>query len=754
MIVSTVARRVAQAGRAAGRRMAGQIAARGGTILLAGLLVGLPVGGAAPRSASGQARVAAEPHLRLLEATVAMATTSSVTGREAMAVDHVLALLGDLDAQVDALGNVTLVLGTGSPRRLLAVPLDEPGYVVSRIDDGGYLRMTPVGQGYRSTLAHQYLEGNEVTVVTGTGPVPGAVGAPSAHLTSFAREPLSAWPQFAWQDAYIDVGAGGAGEAAALGVRLMDTVTLIKRPTVLRGELVAAPSVQTKAAAVALAEAAHRIAAADTTGTTVLAWTSLGLINGKGLETVVYDHGAFDTAYVFSRDFGWEVEGRAFIPVATAPLGSGVLSAATLAGATQAQHRAMTRYPTTGGPTWGEAAVHVIGLPTEYQDTPVETVSAADVAALADFFSAAASAPGLATRLPRVGAAPAPVLEDRPFPELVETLAGLVARYGVSGSETPVRQQIETLLPAWADPVVDDAGNLSVTFGQGAEHVVFVAHMDETGYRVAEIGDDGALRLEGSAGLPWIWEAQAALVHTASGDVPAIFEPRQGQANSRARISGEPQTVVVGAANAAEVEALGVRVGDTVTMPKAMRRLGWYRAIARAFDDRAGSTALIEAARRIDPATLQQRVTFAWSVLEEVGLGGAKVLAERFPDAAIVHPIDTFVSSDAPLESRRTAYAPLGNGLVIRVVESINFAPADQVARLQRLALTNDIPAQLGMTSGGTDGQPWVARGVPSLPLSWPGRYSHSPIEVLDLRDLDALVRMIVVLVEQPGVAE
>jgi putative aminopeptidase FrvX len=53
------------------------------------------------------------------------------------------------------------------------------------------------------------------------------------------------------------------------------------------------------------------------------------------------------------------------------------------------------------------------------------------------------------------------------------------------------------------------------------------------------------------------------------------------------------------------------------------------------------------------------------------------------------------------------------------------------------------------MTSGGTDGLPWVGRGIPSVPISWPGRYSHSPIEVLDLRDLDALVRMIVVLAEE-----
>jgi len=411
----------------------------------------------------------------------------------------------------------------------------------------------------------------------------------------------------------------------------------------------------------------------------------------------------------------------------------------------------MARHPTTGGPAWGDASVQYVGLPTRYQDTPVETISAGDVAALADLFAAAAATNAPPRALPRVRIPATIEAADRPFGELAATVSSLVARYGVSGSETPVRQQIETMLPSWADPVVDDAGNLSISFGQGTEHVVFVAHMDETGFEVASVEDDGTLILAGSGGLNWVWESQAALVHSTSGAVPAVFEPRPGHLNARARYSAESMTVFVGTGSAEETAQLGIRVGDTVTMPKAMRRLGWHRALARAFDDRAGSAALIEAARQIDPAELTQRVTFAWSVKEEVGLDGAKVLAERFPDVSIVHPIDTFVSSDAPLGSRRTAYTPLGSGFVIRVVESINFAPAAQVARLQRLAITHDIPVQLGMTSGGTDGQPWVAKGVPSVPLSWPGRYSHSPIEVLDLRDLDALVRMIVLLVEPPA---
>ncbi len=84
---------------------------------------------------------------------------------------------------------------------------------------------------------------------------------------------------------------------------------------------------------------------------------------------------------------------------------------------------------------------------------------------------------------------------------------------------------------------------------------------------------------------------------------------------------------------------------------------------------------------------------------------------------------------------------------MIRVLESLNFTPRRHVDDLLELARTRGIPVQVGMTSGATDGQPFLAYGIPSLPISWPGRYSHSPIEVLDLRDLEALVDLIAAIV-------
>ena len=178
-------------------------------------------------------------------------------------------------------------------------------------------------------------------------------------------------------------------------------------------------------------------------------------------------------------------------------------------------------------------------------------------------------------------------------------------------------------------------------------------------------------------------------------------------------------------------------------MPKRMFRIGPHRVLARGFDDRAGSTALLLALRRIDPAKLQRKVIFAWSVEEEVGLEGAKALAARLKKLTEVHAIDTFVSADSPMESKRFAYAPLGKGPVLRAMDNGFLAPRELIDRFRAWrSAWHAGPGRLHRRGHGRHGVPLQRTVMP--PFSWPGRYSHSPVEVADLRDLDALVDLIV----------
>ena len=138
-------------------------------------------------------------------------------------------------------------------------------------------------------------------------------------------------------------------------------------------------------------------------------------------------------------------------------------------------------------------------------------------------------------------------------------------------------------------------------------------------------------------------------------------------------------------------------------------------------DDRVGSAALLTAVQRLDPSMLEHRVIFAWSVQEEGGLHGARALAKRFgASTRRVYSIDTFVSSDTPLESTRFAYAPLGKGPVLRSMESSGLATPPELARNRAIAAAAGIPVQVGMTQGGTDGTAFTYYGAPNAGLSWP----------------------------------
>jgi len=207
-------------------------------------------------------------------------------------------------------------------------------------------------------------------------------------------------------------------------------------------------------------------------------------------------------------------------------------------------------------------------------------------------------------------------------------------------------------------------------------------------------------------------------------------------------------TVYLGTASRQQTLDLGVAEGDAVTSPKRMERLGAHRAVARGFDDRVGSTAQLLALARIDPTTVDRRVTFAWVVEEEIGLFGSVAMGREMTDIDRVHAVDTFVSSDDPYPRKGFARTPLGAGLVLRAMDNSYLADRATIEYVQSVADKHRIPTQIGFTGGGNDGTAFLGNGATNLPLSWPGRSSHSPAEIMDLRDLEALVDLIVVLVE------
>lgn len=329
-------------------------------------------------------------------------------------------------------------------------------------------------------------------------------------------------------------------------------------------------------------------------------------------------------------------------------------------------------------------------------------------------------------------------------------LKQLVETYGVSGEEGNVRRFITSQLPSWARPETDAAGNLWVRAGKGGSPVVLVAHMDEIGFQVTTIRDDGTLEVSTKGGLySSMWEGRPALIHTDNGSVPAIFVPRDSAASSTRRTPAPPR-VDPGTGSKAATAALGIKVGHTITSPKEYTRLAGFRATGRSFDDRVGCAALLIALRRLEPRRLRHEVIFVFSVREEVGLEGAAAVAEALGvSPARVHAIDTFVSADSPLELTNYGVALLGKGPVVRALDNSSVTPPALVDSVVALARVAGQPIQTGATSGGNDGSVFAPWGVPDVPIGWPLRYAHSPVEVIDLRDVVGLAEVVRLIAER-----
>ena len=221
---------------------------------------------------------------------VRLAGMTGVTGLEQAMTDTLLTLLPG--SARDRAGNVTVSLGKGGPKRLVACALDEVGYVVGNITPDGYLTLRRVGA-LPTPLFDQQLEGQRAMVFGARGPVPGVGAVKSTHLTrGRVGGPGTPDPVFTVDNAYVDVGAASAAEARALGIDVLDPVAPAKRPHVYGDRLLAAPIAGRRATCAALAAAVQ--ARPKVKGTVVAAFTVQSLYATKaGFQSLVRLQGPF-----------------------------------------------------------------------------------------------------------------------------------------------------------------------------------------------------------------------------------------------------------------------------------------------------------------------------------------------------------------------------------------------------------------------------------------------------------------------------
>jgi putative aminopeptidase FrvX len=643
----------------------------------------------------------------------------------------------------DGMGNLVKRIGEGTPRRAVACGLDETGYVVSEITDDGYLRVHAIGNGRHVALWDQYHEGQRVVVAgvdranpTRVRNIPGVFAVRSNHLW---RRRVSDETPTSIENLWIDVGARSRGEAERMGIDVLDPVVR-DWPEWLYADLVAGPAAVNRAGCAAIAAVAGSpLAARSASGETVYIISTQKSFGWAGLTSAIAHIGRIDSLFIVDESLG---------------------------GSQSTPHASRAPWPAIG--TLDVGTVMAIGAPSRFTGTLAESMHERDIETLHRTVARAAGvdyAPSPILLAHGWTAAPPLVTRDS-LSRFADMLGKLSDVYAMSGHEQPMRAAVQQALPEWArdSAVVDSAGNLVLAMGPNRDTTVVMAHLDEIGFAVTTIAHDGTVSLKARGSFfPFLWEGQTALLHRDSDVIPsrdgrrgcgaARGGPLRGVFVARDSATGrEPASVTAWfGVDSAALVAAGVHVGSPVTSFKCSARLGDVRLTARSVDDRAGDTALLLALEDIDPSKLDHKLIFAWSVREEGGLEGAKALAaELGPSVHRVHAVDTFVSSDSPLENRRFAYAPIGQGAVVRALDNSSVASPEEIDRLVRLAHAAGIALQVGVTNGGNDGSELARYGAIDAALAWPLRYSHSPAEVIDLRDLRALTRIVAAAAKAP----
>jgi putative aminopeptidase FrvX len=331
------------------------------------------------------------------------------------------------------------------------------------------------------------------------------------------------------------------------------------------------------------------------------------------------------------------------------------------------------------------------------------------------------------------------------LPELIKTL---VEAIGVSGFEGDVREKIRELIPKDVECKVDSIGNLIAPIGSGEPHIILIAHMDELGFLVSSIEENGYVRLRkiGSFDDRYL-PGKVFQIHTHQGPVEGVI------GLTPPHLTVDPETVKkvlqshelyldVGTRSKDETSDLGVKLLDPVTIKKEFRVINGDYFCSRSIDDRFGCLALVETLKRLHDTKLERKMTFIWSVREETGLEGARVIANTIEaDKAIV--VDSYPSADAPLTPFHLAPAKLGDGPVLRITDNGATANPELVERARDIAEKHGIPLGAGATGGMTDGLPLQEKGIPMVPITIPIRYMHSPVEMCHRQDLEKLIELL-----------
>jgi len=332
---------------------------------------------------------------------------------------------------------------------------------------------------------------------------------------------------------------------------------------------------------------------------------------------------------------------------------------------------------------------------------------------------------------------------------------------GPSGFEEPVRAIMVREMKPYAKITYDGMGSVIAQNGTAGPKVMLDAHMDELGGVTRRVTADGFVTMQMLGG--WLDEAlpgQRWVILTAKGPVKAVSGIRDihvTPAEERAKPFNRDNLFLdIGAHNAAEAAAMGVEPGDPVAPDSTFEELAAGRYAGKGWDDRVGCAVVIEALRRLAAEGHPNQLFVAATTQEEVGLRGAHTAAEVIrPDIGIA--IEGGMAGDQPGTHPDETNGRLGGGPDVFLYDSSAIANRKMIAFLRQTASAAGIPVQLDLVQGYGDDSAEIQKtggGAPTVNIGVPVRYMHVHTGVMDRKDFDATVDLVVDMIKKLDAAE
>jgi putative aminopeptidase FrvX len=330
-------------------------------------------------------------------------------------------------------------------------------------------------------------------------------------------------------------------------------------------------------------------------------------------------------------------------------------------------------------------------------------------------------------------------------PKLLDALLRAGAPSGYEGPAAEVWREAA----GFAELGTDGLGSSIARVGEAEPLLAVVGHIDEIGLIVTHIDEKGFLWFAPIGGWdPQILVGQRVELRGRSGPVPGVVGRKPIhllESDQRKKVVElKSMHIDIGAADGEEAGEL-VRVGDPVVIAAEPMEVAGERLVSRAMDNRLGAFVALESLRRAHEAG-EMKGSFAAiaAVQEEIGLFGARTAAFQVrPDIAIA--VDVTHATDAPgVDEKELGASPLGSGPVIGRGSTLSPKVFELLAETAEAeGIEHSIAASGRGTSTDADVLQISRSGIPTGLISIPLRYMHSPVEMVDLRDVEATVALL-----------